>query len=152
MRNELSTLRRSAAYPLDRVPKHAPFRQASPRFQVLLAMDCSRMTDQLVNSAVASCLRLGDRLDLLLINSTRSAEQLDCQLTLRLQHAGIDIRVTRREGDFVEQLLEHLDCCQGTTLIVVDQLTTLEEDLGTAMDDLLAKGCRFLPMTNSSAN
>ena len=142
MRNELLPLRRPAGY--------APFRQPSPRFQVLLALDCSQMTPQLVNAAVASCLRLGDRLDLLLVNTTRSADQQDCQLTLRLQHAGIDFRVTRREGDFVEQLLEQLDCCQGTTLIVVDQLATLEQDLGGAMDDLLAKGCRFLPMTVSN--
>lgn len=142
MRNELATLERPVGYR----PKHAPFRQASPRFQVLLALDCSRMTHQMVNSAVACCLRLGDRLDLMLVNASRAMDQQDCQLTLRLQHAGIDIRVTRREGDFVEQLLEHLDCCQGTTLIVVDQLPMLEQDLGTAMDDLLAKGCRFLPM------
>ncbi len=142
LRNELA--------PIQRRPGYAPFRQPSPRFQILLALDCSHITPQMMNAAVASCLRLGNRLDLLLVNTTRSADQQDCQLTLRLQHAGIDFRVTRREGDFVEQLLEQLDCCQGTTLIVVDQLSALEQDLGSAMDDLLAKGCRFLPMAASN--
>lgn len=115
--------------------------------RVLLALDGARFTTPLINIVLAKCVRLTDRLDILVVNSPKAPTSLLCGLLLRLEHSGIDYRLVSGEGDLGEHVLRYLSRFQSVTLVLVDHLPAMESKLGAAMSTLRSKGCRFVSLT-----
>lgn len=119
------------------------------RFRVLLALDGRCLTPSLLARALAHCVPLTDRLDILLVNSPKAPTSLLAGLLLRLEHSGIDYRLTSSEGDLGEQVLHYLNRFLGISLVLVDRLNPLELSIGVAMARLRAHGYRFDPLSES---
>jgi len=117
------------------------------KFRVLLALDGSRLTPMVLTAALARCVRMTDRLDILLVNPPEAPTSMLSGLLLRLEHSGIDYRLASSEGDLGEQVLHYLKRFLGITLVLVDRIALLEETIGTSLAQLRAKGYRFVSIT-----
>jgi hypothetical protein len=120
-----------------RIPRH--------KDRVLLALDGGRLAPGVSTAALAACVRLADRLDILLVNPPKAATSLLCGLLLRLEHSGIDYRLASVEGELADEVLSYLNRYHGIATVLVDTLAPLERMPGAAMAQLRAKGIRFLP-------
>ena len=121
-----------------------------PKFRVLLALDGEGLSRLVLAKAVSHCVRLTDRLDILLVNSPREPTSVLWRLLLTLEHSGIDYRLTSTEGDLGEQVLSYLNRFQGITLVLVDSVAPLEQTIGGAITRLRAQGYRFIPISRSA--
>jgi len=117
------------------------------KYRVLLALDGGHLNPMLLTAALARCVPLTDRLDILLVNPPKPPLSLLAGLLLRLEHSGIDYRLVSGEGDLGEQILLYLNRFTGITLVLVDRLTPLERSIGIAMTRLRAHGHRFVPLS-----
>ncbi len=113
--------------------------------QALLVLDGPRITPESLSLALAGCLRNTHRLDILLVNPPIAPTTLLRALLLRLEHAGIDYRLTSVEGDLQEQLVLYLKRFLAITTVLVENLVPLEDRMGCALvADLRSRGYRFL--------
>jgi hypothetical protein len=117
------------------------------KFRVLLALDGNRLTPLLLTAALARCVRLTDRLDILLVNPPKAPTSLLAGLLLRLEHSGIDYRLASTDGDLGEEVLRYLKRFMGITTVLVDRLTPLEQTIGAAMAELRTQGYRFVSLS-----
>jgi hypothetical protein len=122
---------------------HLPYH----KFRVLLALDGGQLSQPLLSAALARCVPLTDRLDILLVNSPKAPTSLLSGLLLRLEHSGIDYRLTSSDGELGEQVLQYLKRFMGITLVLVDNLHLLESTIGSAMSRMRAQGYRFVPLS-----
>jgi len=100
-----------------------------------------------LTAALARCVHLTDRLDILVVNSPKAPPSLLCGLLLKLEHSGIDYRLVSGEGDLGDQVLHYLNRFLGITMVLVDSLTPLEQTIGAAMAQLRTKDYRFVPLS-----
>lgn len=126
---------------------HIPYH----KFRVLLALDGNHFNQPLLSAALARCIPMTDRLDILLVNSPKAPTSLLSGLLLRLEHSGIDYRLASSEGEFGEQVLDYLKRFMGITLVLVDNLRPLEKSIGSAMSRLRTQGYRFVPLSSPNA-
>lgn len=115
--------------------------------RVLLALDGVNVSPCLLPAAVSRCVPLTDRLDILLVNSPKAPTSLLSRLLLHLEHAGIDYRLVCGEGDLGEHVSAYLQRFVGISLVLVDNLSSLEHSMGPEIPRLQALGCRFIPIT-----
>ena len=116
------------------------------KVRVLLALDGRCLTPMVLTAALARCVHLTDRLDILVVNSPKAPPSLLCGLLLRLEHSGIDYRLFSSEGDLGDQVLHYLNRFLGITMVLLDSLAPLEQTIGVAMGQLRTKGYRFVPL------
>lgn len=118
------------------------------KFRVLLALDGAHLTPEVLSAALARCVPLTDRLDILLVNPpTAPASQLR-GLLLKLEHSGIDYRLASTDGNLGDQVMNYLRRFLGITMVIVDTLPPLEQALGPAMAELIRQGYRFIDLAN----
>jgi len=139
------TLPAHGVLPAERQKTRTPY----AKFRVLLALDGSRLTPLLLTTALARCVQLTDRLDILLVNPPKAPTSMLRGLLLRLEHSGIDYRLASTEGDLGEHVLNYLNRFMGITQVLVDSLPSLEQSMGARLDELQTKGCRFIPLTQA---
>ena len=120
------------------------------KFRVLLALDGARLTPLLLTAALAHCVPLTDRLDILLVNPPKAPTSLLRGLLLKLEHSGIDYRLVSSEGDLGEHVLNYLNRFRGITQVLVDCLPSLERAMGSKLAELQSKGYRFIPLTEAA--
>lgn len=121
---------------------------------VLLALDGTRLTPELLAAALKQCVQSTDRLDILLVNPPKAPTCLLGSLLLRLEHSGIDYRLTSGDGDLGKEIVHYLKRFQGIALVIVDSLPSLEQALGSILSDLCRSGYRFIGLSaqNSRAS
>ena len=115
-------------------------------YRVLLALDGSRLTHMLMTEALAMCVQLTDRLDILLANPPKPPTMLLRGLLLRLEHSGIDYRLASSEGDLGQEVQHYIGRHAGITLVLIENVQRLEAAMGARLAGLRAKGYRFLSL------
>jgi hypothetical protein len=114
--------------------------QRLPRPYCLLALDGAYLTPEMLSAAEEQCLRLTNRVDILLVNSPKAPTSLLHRLLIRLEDAGIHYRLTSVTGDLTEQMTRHLRRFLGITLVMVTALPVLGTDWNVKVADLRYRG------------
>jgi hypothetical protein len=70
-------------------------------------------------------------------------------LLLRLEHSGIDYRMTSGEGDLAAEVLRYLQRFQSIDLVIVDSLSALEQCLEFQWLALNQKAHRFISLSGN---
>lgn len=122
-----------------------PFAYAKQR--ALLALDGQRLTQDRQLAALKHCVQSSSRLDILLVNPPKAPTFLLAGLLLRLEHSGIDYRLTSAEGDFGDEIVRYLHRFQGIGLVIVDCLPPLERFLDLNQHGPCRKGRRFIGLS-----
>lgn len=94
--------------------------------RILLALDGSGLSRELLSQALQLCVPLRPRLDILLVNPPRETTSCLAMLLLRLEHSGIDYRIATGSGDLGQEVLHYLNRYHGVTTVALagaDQLT-----------------------------
>jgi len=102
---------------------------ANKKYRVLLALDGRHVTAELQLAALKCCIQFSNRLDILLLNPPKPPTFLLGSLLLRLEHSGIDYRMTSGEGDLGAEVLRYLQRFQSIDLVIVDSMSALERCL-----------------------
>jgi hypothetical protein len=124
----------------------ATARPSSQKQRVLLALDGESITPDVLNSALKHCVQSTYQLDILLVNPPTAPTRLLCGLLLRLEHSGIDYRLTSTEGDLCQEVLRYLKRFLGITLVLVDRLIPLVPTLSVGMAPPQANSYRIVPI------
>lgn len=112
--------------------------------QALLVLDAEHLTAESLGLALAGCIRIAHRLDILLVNSPEAPTTLLRGLLLRLEHAGVDYRLTSVEGELGAHVLLYLKRFLGITTVLVESLPSLEMRMGRAVvADMRQRGYQF---------
>ena len=102
---------------------------ANKKYRVLLALDGRHVTAELQLAALKCCVQFSNRLDILLLNPPKPPTSLLSGLLLRLEHSGIDYRMTSGEGNLAAEVLRYLKRFQSIDLVIVDSLLALQRCL-----------------------
>jgi hypothetical protein len=102
---------------------------ANKKYRALLAVDGRQLTPEFQFAALKRCVQFSNRLDILLLNPPKPPTLLLGSLLLRLEHSGIDYRMTSGEGDLGAEVLRYLQRFQRIELVIVDSLSALERCL-----------------------
>jgi hypothetical protein len=92
----------------------------------LLALDGSQLAPEILLAAEASCIRMADRVDILLVNSPAMPISILHTLLIGLEQAGIDYRLSSAVGEMGEQITRHLRRFLGIKQVLVTSLSGLE--------------------------
>lgn len=122
------------------------------KFRVLLALEGDCLATLAVAALVSRCVKLTDRLDILLVNPSKEPTSLLWRLLLCLEQAGIDYRLTSTAGDLGEEVLGYLNRFQGITMVFVNRLPFLEQTIGMAMTRLRSMGYHFVSLPEQPAS
>ncbi len=122
--------------------------QSAPaKCRALLALDGHRLTPEVQMAALKRCVQLTSRLDILLVNPPKAPTFLLGGLLLRLEHSGVDYRLTSCEGELGNEIAHYLRRFQGIGLVIVDGLPSLEQFPGLNRLDLDRAGHRFISLS-----
>jgi hypothetical protein len=127
---------------------HIPYH----KFRVLLSLDGGHLSPLLLSTVPAYCVPFTDRLDILLVNPPKSPPSLLAGLLMRLEHSGIDYRLVSCDGELGEQVLDYLKRFAGITMVLVDNLSSLEQSIGSTMAKMRKVGYRFESINVQSRN
>lgn len=116
------------------------------KFRVLLALDGAGLSRELLNAALPCCLRLTDRVDILVVNPPKATTFLLGGLLTRLERYGVDYRLTSAEGSLADEVVSYLRRFQGIKTVVVDKLWQWEAVMGPALQVLRRDGYRFITL------
>jgi len=116
---------------------HAPCWAPASRLakhHCLLALDGARLTPELLCAAEACCIRMADRVDILLVNPPLMPIALLHTLLIRFEQAGIDYRLTSTVGEVRDQITRHLRRFLGIKQVLVTSFSALNHgpDMGRA--------------------
>ena len=112
--------------------------------RVLLVLDGRSLTLELQKAALKYGVQWANRLDILLVNSPQAATFLLGGLLLRLEHCGIDYRLTCAEGDPGNEAARYLHRFRGIELVIVDSHSALDQCRRMHQPPPGSKGCRFI--------
>jgi hypothetical protein len=113
--------------------------------QALLVLDGECLSPESLGLALAGCVRVAHRLDILLVNPPEAPTSMLRHLLIRLEHAGVDYRLTSVEGDLGEQVALYLKRFLGITTVLVESVAPMELRMGpTVVADMHQMGYRFL--------
>lgn len=136
-----------------KVSGHAPLPCSSrrprlpyPKFRMLLALDGAGLNRAVLSAALPCCLRLSDRVDILVVNSPKATTFLLGGLLPQLERYGVDYRLTSTEGAPGDEVVRYLRRFQGIKTVVVDSLRHWEKASGAAMAGLRRDGYRFIAL------
>lgn len=103
---------------------------SSPRshHRVLLALDGHTLDRERLAGLMRRCVHLCPRLDILLINPPREPTTMLAMLLLRLEHSGIDYRVSSGHGDMGEEVLRYLGRYRGISALALTDIAQLSEE------------------------
>ncbi len=99
--------------------------------RVLLALDGLALGPELLATVLQRCVLLCRRLDILLINPPREPTTMLAMLLLRLEHSGIDYRVTSAHGEMGEEALRYLSRYRGISALALADPGQLSEEAKT---------------------
>lgn len=122
---------------------------ANKKYRALLAVDGRQLTPAFQFAALKRCLQFCNRLDILLLNPPKPPTLLLGGLLLRLEHSGIDYRMTSGEGDLAAEVLRYLQRFQSIDLVIVDSLSALEQCLEFQWLALNQKAHRFISLSGN---
>jgi hypothetical protein len=105
-------------------------------FRVLLAFDGQRLTPDLQARALAACVKLTSRLDILLVNPPKAPISLLSGLLLKLEHSGIDYRLVSTHGSLCDEIHTYLRRFRGITTVVLESILSVGPALGMALAGL----------------
>lgn len=92
-----------------------------PGFRVLLALDGQELNRDLLDRALECCVKLTERLDVLLVRPPKAPTFLLGGLLMRLERHGVDYRLTSAEGTLGDEVLGYLRRFQGIRTVVLDR-------------------------------
>ncbi|PIV89085.1 MAG: hypothetical protein COW48_02425 [Hydrogenophilales bacterium CG17_big_fil_post_rev_8_21_14_2_50_63_12] len=87
--------------------------------RALLALDGHTLGRELLATVFRRCVHLCPRLDILLINPPREPTTLLAVLLLRLEHSGVDYRLSSAHGDMGEEILRYLGRYRGIASVAL---------------------------------
>jgi hypothetical protein len=116
------------------------------KYHVLLALDGRNLSPELKLAALKRCVQFCNRLDILLLNSPKSPTFLLAGLLLRLEHSGIDYRLTSSEGDFGAEVTRYLQRYQSIDLVMVDTMSALQRCLEAGRLWPQRKACCYISL------
>ena len=119
------------------------------KYHVLLAVDGRHLSSELQRDAMKRCIQFSFRLDILLLNSPKSPTFLLAGLLLRLEHSGIDYRLTSGEGDIGAEVMSYLQRFQNISLVIVDTPPALERCMEMQHMVLNRKACWYICLSGS---
>ncbi|MBI5330285.1 MAG: hypothetical protein HZB71_06695 [Betaproteobacteria bacterium] len=93
--------------------------------RVLLALDGCALSRELLEAALRHCVHLSSRLDILLVNPPRAPASLLAVLLLKLEHSGVDYRLTSTQGDLAGEVARYLRRYRGVTTVVAEGVEPL---------------------------
>ncbi|MDO9226453.1 MAG: hypothetical protein Q8M09_19840 [Pseudomonadota bacterium] len=96
--------------------------------RVLLALDGNMLDRELLAGMLRRCVHLCPRLDILLVNPPREPTTMLAMLLLRLEHSGIDYRVSSGHGDMGEEILRYLGRYRGISALAMTDIAQLNEE------------------------
>ncbi len=115
--------------------------------RVLLVLDGQNLTAELQMAALKRSVQWANRLDILLVNSPKSATFLLGGLLLRLEHSGIDYRLTSTEGDPGNEAARYLQRFRGIELVIVDAPSTLKQCLHMRQPGSDGRDCHIISLS-----
>jgi hypothetical protein len=92
-----------------------------PGFRVLLALDGQELNRDLLDRALECCVKLTERLDVLLVRPPKAPTFLLGGLLMRLERHGVDYRLTSAEGTLGDEVLGYLRRFHGIRTVVLDR-------------------------------
>lgn len=119
------------------------------KYRVLLAVDGRHLTPEFQPGALKRCVQFCNRLDILLLNSPKSPTFLLGGLLLRLEHSGIDYRLTSGEGELGAEVMRYLQRFHSIDLVMVDDMPALERCLEMQRLAPERKACRYISLSGS---
>lgn len=122
---------------------------ANKKYRVLLAADGRNLSPEFQPAALKRCVQFCNRLDILLLNSPKSPTFLLGGLLLRLEHSGIDYRLTSGEGELGAEVMRYLQRFHSIDLVMVDDTPTLERCLEAHRLAPERKPCRYISLSCS---
>lgn len=117
----------------------------------LLALDGETLSQDLLTLALKKCLQVADRVDILLVNSPKAPTSLLCDLLIKLEHAGIDYRLTASSGRLCDQINQYIRRFFGVAVIMVTALPTLGANWRINVANLRQQGYRFMTLVENPA-
>lgn len=104
----------------DAVPSRAPApRQRRKPGVALLVLDGKRLEKAVLPSAVQICRQLSRRLDILMTSPPKEPLHLLGKFLQLLESAGIDYRLTRAEGDLVEEAMRYVQRHRQISMVLI---------------------------------
>lgn len=117
----------------------------------LIALDGAKLTPALLNAALAKCARLANRVDILLVNSTKAPTYALHNLLIGLEREGIDYRLASGNGALGDELTSYVRRFLGISLIMVTTLPALGADWEDKVANLRDQGYRITPLIEQSS-
>ena len=118
-------------------PRHA---------RMLLALDGQTLNRALLDNVLRACVPHSPRLDILLLNPPREPTSLLSMLLLRLEHSGVDYRVTSTHGDSSEEIVRYLGRHCGIDSVAVVDAARLSAEVRALIE---LRGHRLLSITSA---
>lgn len=113
--------------------------------RVLLALDGLYIDRDALSEVFRVICTMSTRADILLINPPKEPTSCVAMLLLRLEHSGIDYRLTSHSGDFEEEVTRYLSRYQGITSVVVAGQRLLSADI---RERIAARGLEIIQTSN----
>lgn len=96
--------------------------------RALLALDGRALDRELLTLVLRRCLTICKRLDILLVNPPRETTSCLSMMLLRLEHSGIDYRLSSTHGDMGEEILRHLSRYRGIEVVALANPKLLSDE------------------------
>jgi len=144
---QFSNFARSEAEPMAKTDALPQALTMHKKCRVLLAVDGRHLSAEFQLDALKCCVQFCNRLDILLLNSPKSPTFLLAGLLLRLEHSGIDYRLTSSEGDLGAEVIRYLQRFQSIGLVIVDGPPALELCLQVQRQAAHRKACRYISLS-----
>jgi hypothetical protein len=119
------------------------------KYRVLLAVDGRHLSPEFQPGALKRCVQFCNRLDILLLNSPKSPTFLLGGLLLRLEHSGIDYRLTSGEGELGAEVTRYLQRFHSIDLVMVNDVSALEQCLAVQRLAPERKACHYISLSGS---
>lgn len=118
--------------------------------RVLLALDGSHLTRDVLALALDRCSDLAKRIDVLLVKPTREAITLMRDFLFQLNQRDIPCRLTMIGGPLAKEVARYMKRYPDINTVVTHNQANWPVDLEPVMEKLLLAGYRFVFLSNAS--